>query len=129
MYNELIAGLKARGADLIKTADISQLSEQENRGYKAAVLIGVLLSPEYISRQLNKNTVDFSEYVEKEHRADELSEWAAGFLFEKGYDSFAQSTKNLINGCFDEKTKTTSLPHKKIAVLPDWAGLGKTICW
>lgn len=112
MYNELVAELDTRGASLIKVIDISQLSKKENRGYNIAIVIGIVLSPGYIFRQSIENIIDHSEFGEKEHLADELAEWIADFLIAKGYRAFAQSERNLIDGCYNEKTKTTLLPHK-----------------
>lgn len=36
MLNELISELNSRGADFVKTVDVSMLSEKENRGYNTA---------------------------------------------------------------------------------------------
>ncbi|WP_312105567.1 hypothetical protein [Lachnoclostridium sp.] len=126
MYNELVTELNTRGANLIKIVDISQLSVKENRGYNVAIIIGVVLSPGYIFRQLIENIVDYSEFGEKERRTDELAEWIADFLIAKGYSSFAQSERNLIDGYYNENTKTTLLPHKKIAILAGLGWIGKS---
>lgn len=125
MVKELISELNIRGASFIKTVDISMLSQKENRGYDTAILIGMLLSPEFILG-LSKETLAVpSEFWEKEHRTQELAEWAADFIIEKGYKAFAQSDGNLINGYFEEATKTTVLPHKKIAILSGLGWIGK----
>jgi epoxyqueuosine reductase len=123
--NELISALNHRGVNFIKTVDISMLSVKENRGYRVAILIGIVLSPGYIFRLSKKNITDHSEFCEKERRADELAEWTANFIVAKGYKAFAQSEKNLINGYYDETTKTTPLPHKKIALLAGLGWIGK----
>ena len=120
MKSELISELYDRGANFIRTVDISMLSEKENRGYSAAVLIGILLCHE------KEDIIDYSEFDEKERHADELAEWTADFLKAKGYRSFAQSERNLSNGFFDETTKTTPLPHKKIAILAGLGWIGKS---
>ena len=102
------------------------LSQEENMGYGAAILIGINLSPGYILRLSKENISDHSEFGRKEHLADELAEWTADFIIEKGYKAFAQSERNLIHGFFDEATKTTSLPHKKIAILAGLGWIGKS---
>ena len=126
MITELISELKTSGVDFIKTVDISMLCEKENRGYHTAILIGMVLSPEFICG-LSKETIAVpSEFWEKEHRTQELAEWTAGFIIEKGYKAFAQSDGNLINGYFEQATKTTVLPHKKIAILSGMGWIGKS---
>ena len=123
--NELISELKKRGVNFVKVVDISMLSEKENRGYSGALLIGIVLSSNYILRLSKENILDHSEFSEKENSADKLAEWTADFIIAKGYKAYAQSERNLINGFYDVNTKTTPLPHKKIAMLAGWGWIGK----
>ncbi|HEY8804519.1 MAG TPA: hypothetical protein VIM42_05295 [Clostridium sp.] len=107
------------------------LSINENRGYSVAILIGIVLGPSYIFRLSKENIIDYSEFTEKENGANKLAEWTADFIKVKRYKSFAQSERNLgLHEFYDETTKTTPLPHKKIAILAGlgWIGLEKTIC-
>ena len=126
MLNELIPELKNRGVNFVKVVDISMLSVKENRGYNVAILIGIILSPSYIYRLSKENIGDHFEFSKKEHDANELAEWTADFIEEKGYNAYAQSERNLINGFFDVDTKTTTLPHKKIAMLAGLGWIGKS---
>ncbi|HEX9027383.1 MAG TPA: epoxyqueuosine reductase [Clostridium sp.] len=125
MMNELIYELKKHGVNFVKVVDISMLSEKENRGYSGAILIGIVLSSNYILRLSKENILDHSEFSEKENGADKLAEWTADFIIAKGYKAYAQSERNLINGFYDVNTKTTPLPHKKIAMLAGFGWIGK----
>lgn len=103
--NALISELNTRGANFVKVVDISMLSENENRGYSVAILIGIVLNPSYIFRLSKENIVDYSEFTEKEHGADKLAEWTANFIKAKRYDAFAKSERNLmLHGFYDETT-------------------------
>lgn len=126
MLNELTSELKKRGVNFVKIVDISMLSEEEKRGYSVAILIGMALSPSYIFQLSNGNELEHSEFSEKEGRVDRLAEFAADFIQVKGYKAYAQSERNLINGFYDADTKTTPLPHKKIAILAGMGWIGKS---
>lgn len=126
MVKELISELNIHGADFIKTVDISMLSEKENRGYEAAILIGILLSPKFILGLSEEKIALPTEFWEKEHRTHEFAEWTADFIIAKGYKAFAQSDGNMNRpGLYDAATKTTVLPHKAIALLAGLGWIGK----
>ena len=126
MLNKLTSELKKRGVDFIKMVDISMLSVNENRGYSSAILIGMALSPSHIFRLSKENILDYSEFSEREAEVDRLAEFTADFIKGNGYKAYAQSERNLINGFYDADTKTTLLPHKKIAMLSGMGWIGKS---
>lgn len=126
MVNDLICKLHNQGANIIKVVDISMLSDNEKRGYDKAILVGIVLSCEYIHRLITEDNIDYSEFMETENRTDYLAEWVADYILAKGYRAFAQSEKNLIKqGNYNELTKSTLLPHKKIALLAGLGWIGK----
>lgn len=125
MLIELNSELAERGVNVVRTVDISMLHAMENRGYPSAILIGIALSPGYLFRLSNENSLDVSEFSENEAAADKLAEWGADYIRLKGYKAYAQSESNLINGFYDAETKTTPLPHKKIAMLAGLGWIGK----
>lgn len=118
--------IKRKGAEIVRFVDLSRLSEKLNRGFDKAILIGVLLSKDYIKNISNSSQTDISEFSQNVHRADELAEWITGYLQECGYNAFAQSAENLFqNDFFDTETKSSVLPHKTIALLAGLGWIGK----
>jgi epoxyqueuosine reductase len=127
MFNELENELKKRAVDFIRIVDISGLIQNQNQGYNIALVIGVLLSPEYIHRLSVENTFNESEFSEKESYTDELAEWIADFIEAKGYKAYAQSERILIaDGFYDRTWETTRLPHKTIALMSGLGWIGKS---
>lgn len=126
MLNDLISELKSREVDFVKVVDLSMLSEKENRGYSVAVLIGRALHAKDTSRRSKEDILDYLAFSENEHRIDQLAEWAADFMKAKHHKAYAQSERNLINGCYDVDSKTTVLPHKKIAMMAGLGWIGKS---
>ena len=120
--NEIKDVLYKRGADIVRFIDISQLSTEQTQGFSKAILFCMVLSRKYITDMRNNLQLDHDEFVEKEHKTDELADWLAAYIQQKGYYAYSQSEENnMKSGNYEEKTWSSILPHKTIARI---AGLG-----
>jgi epoxyqueuosine reductase len=105
---------------------MSVLPDAAKRGYPSAILVGTLLSKDYLRRLSEDGDTDRSEFSRKEASIDRLAERLAGFLAVVGYRSYAQSESNIVNdGLYDAGTCTSILPHKTIALLSGIGWIGK----
>jgi len=136
MQNEIIAYLKNQGADIVRFVDISKLHNKQNQGYPTAILIGIVLSSEFIQKMTNipdyleqincKKEVKEDEFHMAETKTDKLADDMATCLSSKGYSAYSQSENHIYStGFYDEKTKSTALPHKTIAGLAGLGWIGK----
>jgi epoxyqueuosine reductase len=123
---EITGFLGGRGADIVEFVDVSVLPDAIRRGYCHAVLVGTLLSKDYLRRLCAPGDADHSEFDRKEASIDRLAESLAEFLAAGGYRSYAQSESNIArDGLFDASTSTSILPHKTIALLAGIGWIGK----
>ncbi|MDD5091512.1 MAG: epoxyqueuosine reductase [Candidatus Wallbacteria bacterium] len=124
--------LKAQGADFVHFVDISPLPHEQRRNLQSAILIGLVLSreflrkvvntPEYVKNLIHTGGFAGDEYLNKEHAADALGDQLADQLTALGYAACSQSeARNEAEGRYDQSAKSSLLPHKTIAGL---AGLG-----
>lgn len=129
---KLKSELNRQGADFVRFVDISKLAIEQNKQYPTAILIGITLSPEYLQRvrntpDFNQNrirlgTINEDEFHIIEKHTDQLADYTADYLCSKGYDAYSQSEQHIYStGYYNEKKKSTPLPHKTIA---GYAGLG-----
>jgi epoxyqueuosine reductase len=122
MDAEIKNALYERGADIVRFVDISGLPAKQTQGFCKAILFCKALSRKFIIDMRNNLQIEHDEFVEKEHETDELADWLAAYIRQKGYRAYSQSEQNhMKNGNYDEETRSSILPHKTIARA---AGLG-----
>ncbi|MBN2851202.1 MAG: 4Fe-4S binding protein, partial [Clostridia bacterium] len=122
MNLELQRELFDRGADIVRFLDISELPEKQTQGFNKAILFCMVLSKQFVRDMRNNKKTDHDEFIEKEQKSDELADWLANYIQQKGYHAYSQSEKNNEKtGNYNSETRSSNLPHKTIARI---AGLG-----
>lgn len=114
--------------DIIKVVDITSLSVEENRGFSYAILLVNVLPKEYIDKLNQEKEAEnaFSLSYEIFNKTDELADELATIIQQKGYQAISQSEKCIdFRGEYNEETKSSILPHKKIAVMSGLGWIGK----
>lgn len=112
--------------DIIRTVDITSLPLEENRGYSCAVLLVKALPKEYIYRLNHEKETDYTVFTNYEKQTDELADKLAAIIQDNGYRAISQSENGIdFRGEYDEKTKSSILPHKKTATMSGLGWIGK----
>ncbi len=112
--------------DDMRIIDITSLASEENRGYPYAILLVKILPKEYIDKLNHKRETDYSVFSNYEHKTDELADKLVTVIQKEGYRAISQSENGIDSrGEYDEKTKNSVLPHKKIAILSGLGWIGK----
>lgn len=108
--------------DIIRVVDITSLSLEENRGYFRAILLAKALPKEYIEKLNHEKEIDYTVFS----KTDELADKLATIIQENGYRAISQSENDIdFRGEYDKNTKSSILPHKKIATMSGLGWIGK----
>ena len=77
--------------------------------------------------KLNRETeTDYTVLANHENTTDELADKLVAVIQKEGYKAISQSEHGIgIRGEYDEKTKSSILPHKKIAIMSGVGWIGK----
>ncbi len=128
--------LAIRGADFVHFVDLAGVAKEIRGAFPAAVLFGSALSPEYLEKVcrtpdyvkmiVRNHLVEQDEFHRKEQAMDRLADTLARFLSSKGFAAHSQSETNLaLTGRYDERRKSSTLPHKTIALLAGMGWIGR----
>jgi epoxyqueuosine reductase QueG len=136
LQDEITTRAKALGADIVRFVDISSVDRDKNQGFSTAILIGIVLSKEYLEvisrdpeyfKQLKiNNTNDSDEFHLAELATDGMADQLEAFIISNGFKAFSQSEENLLkSGFYNKELKSAVLPHKTIARLSGIGWIGK----
>lgn len=122
-----IAGLERlllqKGAWRIGAADLSQVPEEQRRGYPRALSILVPVDLSIINGLTKGVTKEYiNEYRSKNLLLDELAETASAYIEAQGYHAFPLSRKNVSD---DYSIHSATLPHKTVATRAGLGWIGK----
>lgn len=112
--------------DTMRIVDITSLTLEENRGYSYAILLIKALPKEYVDKLNRETETDYTVFANHENTTDELADKLVAVIQKEGYKAISQSEHGIgIRGEYDEKTKSSILPHKKIAIMSGVGWIGK----
>jgi epoxyqueuosine reductase len=112
------------------------LSQKQSKGFANAILIGIVLSSNFLKEVTNtedyvenlkiNKLIEKDEFYIAETNTDALADYISAFLISQGYEAYSQSENNIYTtGCYDEANKSTPLPHKTVALLSGLGWIGK----
>ncbi len=124
MYNDYITiKLKENGATLVGFADLTVIPEDIRHSFLYGIIIAIALDKKIVSGIPTGPHMDYyNEYKNVTDKLDEICEYSAEVIKQKGFDAFPQSRKFVKQ---DENYRTL-LPHKTIATLAGTGWIGKS---
>ena len=112
--------------DTMRIVDITSLTLEENRGYSYAILLVKALPKKYVDKLNREAETDYTIFTSHEKATDELADKLAAIIQKERYRAISQSEHGIdARGEYDEKAKSSILPHKKIAIMSGVGWIGK----
>ena len=131
MNEEIERELLKRGAGIVRFVDISGFDHDMTLGYSRAILFCLVLSKDYLVGLQNGQPMDYDndEYLTKERNVEDLADWLAEFVQQKGYNAHSQSEKSNMEHGYIERAYIDPELQQGISILPQKsiarvAGLG-----
>lgn len=129
MNKEIKEKLVSQGVEIIGFVDVSMILKNEIVDYPRAIIFAIPLPREFIVSKYKDIPIERDEYLEREHKIEDLADLLEQYIIDQGYRARSLSEKkNSINGCATDgfyyegvKCGISILPIKTIA---SYAGMG-----
>lgn len=134
MNIELVNVLRKKGVDIIRFVDVSEFPSDQATKFPNAILLCITLSKEFILAMHNNLPIEYDEFLPKEQKVEEIADWLAEYIREKGYNAISQSEQSnrtfgyIESGYSDPRLEQgiSAIPQKAIARLAGLGFIGKS---